>query len=203
MPPVVEPGALAAADQPTVPIDDELSLRSFDVPDVPSVLEAFRDPDIQRWHLRRFDECAEAEAWIRRTHADWTSETAATWAVQSPEGTVLGRITLYPRLAAGVGEISYWVLPSARRKQVATRATLALVRWAHQRVGLRRIELAHSTLNHGSCGVADRAGFRSEGTKRSALLHADGWHDMHLHSHLATDRDPSLAPPRPRHRRPG
>ncbi len=187
MPPVVDPGALAATDQPTIQVDDELSLRSFDVHDEPSVLEAFRDPDIQRWHLRRFDDRSEAEGWIRRTQADWTSETAATWAVQSTEGSVLGRIALYPRLAAGHGEISYWVLPPARGRQVATRATLALVRWAHHRVGLRRIEVAHSTQNRASCGVAEKAGFRSEGTKRSALLHADGWHDMHLHAHLATD----------------
>lgn len=185
---MVKPGALAASAQPTIRADDHLSLRPFDLSDVPAVLEAFSDPDIQRWHFRRFDDPEEAEEWIRGTHDDWLSERAATWAVQSTTAVALGRITLYPKLEAGQGEISYWVLPSARGKYVATRAARTLVRWAHQEVGLERVELEHSVLNRESCGVAEKAGFREEGTKRSALLHDDGWHDMHLHSHLATDR---------------
>ena len=184
---MVKPGALAGSPQPTIHIDDDLSLRAFDLSDVPAVLEAFSDPDIQRWHFRRFDHPEEAEAWIHGTHADWLSETAATWAVQSATTRALGRITLYPKLEAGHGEISYWVLPSARGKYVATRATRALVRWTHREGGLQRVELQHSVLNRESCGVAEKAGFRAEGTKRSSVLHADGWHDMHLHSHLATD----------------
>lgn len=185
--PVVKAGSLAALVQPTIPVDDDLSLRPFALSDVPAVLEAFRDPDIQRWHFRRFDGPEEAEAWVHATHADWRSETAATWAVQSEKATALGRITLYPKLEAGHGEISYWVLPSARGEYVATRAVRALVRWAHTEVGLQRVELQHSVLNRESCGVAQKAGFGAEGTKRSALRHADGWHDMHLHSHLATE----------------
>jgi [ribosomal protein S5]-alanine N-acetyltransferase len=33
--------------------------------------------------------------------------------------------------------------------------------------------------------VAAKAGYKLEGTKRSGLLHADGWHDMHLHARIA------------------
>ena len=46
--PVVQPGSLAAAVQPTIPVDDELTLAPFDRSDAPAVLEAFGDPDIQR-----------------------------------------------------------------------------------------------------------------------------------------------------------
>lgn len=184
---MVSPGSLAALAQPTILVDGDLSLRPFALSDIPAVLEAFRDPDIQRWHFRRFDDPEEAEAWVDSTHADWRSETAATWAVQSQAGMALGRITLYPKLEAGHGEVSYWVLPTARGKRVATRAVGALAKWAHTEAGLHRVELQHSVLNRESCGVAEKAGFRAEGTKRSALLHADGWHDMHLHSHLATE----------------
>ena len=35
--------------------------------------------------------------------------------------------------------------------------------------------------------MAAKAGFALEGTKRSALLHADGWHDMHLHARIRGD----------------
>ena len=46
--------------------------------------------------------------------------------------------------------------------------------------------------------VAAKAGFTAEGTLRSALLHADGWHDMHLHARVlgdpGGDPDPEVAP---------
>jgi hypothetical protein len=35
--------------------------------------------------------------------------------------------------------------------------------------------------------VAGKAGFAFEGTKRSAVLHQDGWHDMHLHARVQGD----------------
>ena len=50
----------------------------------------------------------------------------------------------------------------------------------------------HSTRNEASCRVAAGAQFLAEGTKRSACLHLDGWHDMHLHARVndRADRDP-------------
>jgi RimJ/RimL family protein N-acetyltransferase len=42
--------------------------------------------------------------------------------------------------------------------------------------------------NTASCRVAGKAGFRLEGTLRSALLHTDGWHDMHLHGRTGEER---------------
>lgn len=33
--------------------------------------------------------------------------------------------------------------------------------------------------------VAEKAGFALEGTMLSALIHTDGWHDMHVHALLA------------------
>jgi ribosomal-protein-alanine N-acetyltransferase len=39
----------------------------------------------------------------------------------------------------------------------------------------------HSVANPGSCRVAEKVGFALEGTMWSALLHEDGWHDMHVH----------------------
>lgn len=103
--PVTEPGSLAAEVQPDIPMDDDLRLRPFELADVPAVLEAFSDPDIQRWHFRRFDSTDEAEAWVRSANDGWRSESAATWAIQSATETVVGRITLYPKLEAGHGEI--------------------------------------------------------------------------------------------------
>lgn len=42
----------------------------------------------------------------------------------------------------------------------------------------------HAVRNEASCRVAIKTGFVLEGTKRSAVLHPDGWHDMHLHARV-------------------
>jgi RimJ/RimL family protein N-acetyltransferase len=44
-------------------------------------------------------------------------------------------------------------------------------------------------VNAESCQVALKAGFALEGTARSALLHTDGWHDMHVHARLRPTAD--------------
>lgn len=191
IPPVVVAGTVAAQTQTVLAVDEELRLTRFETADAGAVGEAFADPEIQRWNLRRFDGLDEVEGWVLATHEGWAAETAATWAIRAA-GTqeVLGRITLYLRMAEGHGEVTYWVLPRARGRRIAPRAVRALTRWAHDEVGLHRLELAHSTQNPASCRVAERAGFRAEGTRRQAHRHTDGWHDMHLHAHLASDGGP-------------
>jgi RimJ/RimL family protein N-acetyltransferase len=79
------------------------------------------------------------------------------------------------------------VLPAARGRQIAARALTVLGGWAFGVLGLHRIEVQHSTRNVASCRVAERAGYPAEGTRRSQTLHADGWHDMHLHARIADD----------------
>ena len=103
-------------------------------------------------------------------------------------------------LAYGLAECTYWTLPRARGRGVAATAARAAARWALAVVGLHRVELQHSVRNAASCRVALRAGFRAEGVRRSALFHADGWHDMHCHALVAGDPEPGesvpVSPPR-------
>lgn len=91
-------------------------------------------------------------------------------------------------LCEGRAEIAYWVVPQFRRRKIATRALNLLTEWAFESSGLHRLELQHSTANEGSCAVALASGFELEGTLRSSVLHADGWHDMQLHAKI---HDPS------------
>lgn len=183
---VVPAGTLGATDQPVLVIDDELELRPFTAADVESVVTAFSTPDIQYFHSRHLDH-DEALEWIEECGTAWRSEKSATWALADRRtATVLGRVAIYLALAGGHGEVAYWVLPEGRGRGVASRACVAATTWAH-RIGLRRVELQHSTANSASRRVAVRAGFREEGVRRDALLHTDGWHDMVLYSHLASD----------------
>ncbi|MBW8820072.1 MAG: GNAT family N-acetyltransferase, partial [Streptomyces sp.] len=74
-----------------------------------------------------------------------------------------------------------------RGRGVAARATVVLSRWALDDIGFNRLELMHAVRNEASCRVATKTGFVLEGTKRSAVLHPDGWHDMHLHARVRGD----------------
>jgi RimJ/RimL family protein N-acetyltransferase len=53
---------------------------------------------------------------------------------------------------------------------------------------MHRVELGHAVANTASCRVAEKAGFRLEGTLREANRIAEGFADEHLHARLATDR---------------
>jgi RimJ/RimL family protein N-acetyltransferase len=184
---VVEPGTLAAIEQPELVVDTELVLRPWRSTDAPAVVRAFSSPDIQHWHFRRYDTVHEAEAWIAECSEAWRAEKNASWAItRSSSDEVLGRVAIYTELVDGYGEVSYWVLPEARGAGVATRAAVAATCWAHE-LGLHRVQLQHSTGNDASKQVALKAGFVSEGVRRGANLHDDGWHDMQLYAHLATD----------------
>ena len=187
IPPVVKAGAMANSRQPDIQVDNDLTLRRWRREDAPTVIAAYSSPDIQHYHFRRFDTDADAQQWIEDCAEGWRSESSATWAIiERHDSNVVGRVTVYTSLEDGYGEVSYWVLPSARGRGVATRACVAATRWAHD-LGLHRIQLEHSTRNEASRRVALKAGFVEEGVRRGANLHTDGWHDMVLYSHLATD----------------
>ena len=110
----------------------------------------------------------EANAWIVDVKRAWVEDRCATWAIVNPvTNEILGRVAIQVKPAAGSGEISYWVLPTARRSGVATRAVVAATRWAHD-VGLHRIEIQHSTANEPSGNVALAAGFTEEGVRAAS-----------------------------------
>lgn len=192
---VLPPGKLAGSDQPVL-FTAELTLRPWQRSDVPDLVRAYAEPDIQHWHARSMDEL-EAGEWIQSRSERWKRERGADWAVVDDRG-VLGRIGFtHIDLAKGLGEVVYWVLPEARGRAVASRALCAMTDWAFDRLGLHRLELMHSTENLASCRVAQIASYDLEGTKRAEALHPDGWHDMHLHARLATDPRPDLSNPAP------
>ncbi|MEV0256096.1 GNAT family N-acetyltransferase [Streptomyces sp. NPDC050732] len=192
---IVAAGTLARRPQPTLAVaGGGLVVRPWAVEDAPAVYEAFQDPEIQRWHARVADSESEVRGWMEGWRKAWADERDAYWAV-ADAGTdeVLGRVALRCIvLGDGQAEVAYWTMPSARGLGIAPRAVTALSDWAFDEVGLHRLELTHSTANEASCRVALKTGFAVEGTKRSALLHEDGWHDMHLHARIRDDGPAAL-----------
>ncbi|HEU5268598.1 MAG TPA: GNAT family N-acetyltransferase [Jatrophihabitans sp.] len=188
VPPAVPAGRLRSRPQPTLPVD-ELLLRPWQLDDADAVVEAYRDPAIQRWHVRSMTR-DEALAWLACWPGHWQAETRADWAV-TRAGSVVGRAGLRGiDLAEGHAEVGYWTVPAARGRNIAARAVGAVADWMFAEIGLHRLELSHATDNPASCRVAGKAGFDYEGTRRQQGWHADGWHDMHLHARLAAPELP-------------
>ncbi|WP_112240257.1 GNAT family N-acetyltransferase [Kribbella monticola] len=192
MPLLVEPalpeGTLRDGAQPQLATSDGLVLRPWRAGDAPVVQQAFSCPDIQRWHVRRLDSLDEAVEWTRQWAGHWDTESSASWAVVDSDDQPLGQIGLRNiSLAEASADLSYWVIPAARGRSIATQSVNALSAWSFGHLGFHRLSIHHSTANTASCKVAERTGYPLEGMMRQAIKHADGWHDWHLHGRLATD----------------
>lgn len=156
--------------------------------DAPGFLSAYRDDEIRRWHTRRPLTETQVQEWFDAYRRDWQRETDGHWAVTRDSGEVIGRIALRGLdFDDGTANVAYWVLPAARGAGVASGALATLTAWALHEIGFHRLELDHSTRNAASCRVAMKTGYLLEGTKRSAAVHEDGRHDMHLHARLLGD----------------
>ena len=154
------------------------------------VRDAFNEPHIARWGMRRtpFDDVA-ARDYLARRRTGWESGEMTSWGVRDPvSGELLGSVTLRDiGRWEGSAEASYWVLAAHRGRGVAPAALLAATRFGFDRLGLHRIALRHAVPNTASCRVAQKAAYLLEGTMRSSTRLGDEWVDDHLHARLEQD----------------
>jgi RimJ/RimL family protein N-acetyltransferase len=100
-------------------------------------------------------------------------------------GRIVGSIGLFHiDWQVGSAEIGYGVRSDARNQGYATEALAAVARWALTEGGIQRAFLTANTDNLASIRVAEKAGFRREGTMRRAGIEDDGLHDLALFSLL-------------------
>ncbi|WP_189713322.1 GNAT family N-acetyltransferase [Streptomyces phaeofaciens] len=178
-----------------------LRLRLWD-PESPADVDAWLrghvDEEFRRWNtpLRTIADSAGARAALEVRAADVATGVGMTFCVtDAADGTVLGQIGVHAiDRVMSVARVGYWVLPEARGRHVATRSLLLAARWAFTEVGLHRLELGHALGHEASCRIAERCGFRPEGTLRGAMWEAgrqDAFRDVHLHGRLSTDPEPA------------
>ncbi len=119
-PPVIPWERWVGREQPVLRADG-LVLRPWEPADTPSVVAAYEDPDIQRWHVRTMAP-GEATGWVRSWAEQWSAGNGASWAVVEAD-VVVGRSgAQHVDLTAGGGHVAYWVVPGARGRGVAVRA---------------------------------------------------------------------------------
>ncbi|MBO4256897.1 GNAT family N-acetyltransferase [Streptomyces griseorubiginosus] len=194
--------------QPTLALESTevlghgLRLRPWDADsdaDVETFFRGCADPEFLRWNtpLTPVADLAVARASIAaKTEAARTGTGVAFCVEDADDGARLGHISVNDiHTLLSHARIGYWVLPEARGRGVATRALALVAHWAHTDLRLHRLELGHAVGHEISCKVAERCGFRYEGTMRGQMFEADrqdAFRDAHLHARLATDPEPRL-----------
>jgi len=151
---------------PDPPLSDgTVRLRAWSVDDVPALVAAWSDEEIQRWTRvpqRRGE--ADALRWIaaeglRRERA------LALDLVISPaddsDATVLGEVGMVP-LAGGPSraELGWWVAAAHRRRHVATRAVGLFAAWLRDELAFTDLFAEVDPDNPASVWVAEANGLR-------------------------------------------
>jgi RimJ/RimL family protein N-acetyltransferase len=162
-------------------------LRPPEGADVEDALAMLLDPDVRQWNPGPSDLTREGvRDWLARS-AEW-SESYVGWSVHDREehgryagSAFLFRISTHQRS----GMVAYRTAPWARGRGAATSAVIAMTRFAFDVLELERLSLPHSVANAVSCRVAEKAGYRLEGTEVGGYRDDDGrrW-DSHLHGLL-------------------
>lgn len=142
--------------------------------DVAAVVAAVSDPETGRWlsALPWPYERRDAERFLAVLVPDgWARSGELTWVLADPETDALvGCMGLHaPRRAGDVQEVGYWVAPAARGRGVATTALRRVCAYAFADLGLSMVTWQAMVGNVASRRVAEKAGFRMEGTLRARL----------------------------------
>jgi RimJ/RimL family protein N-acetyltransferase len=151
--------------------DADIQLRAWTLDDVPALVAACNDTDIQHWIPvipRPYTE-ADARAFVQgEIPGVGTHQFAITTG-----GRVVGSIGMKVNEMRN-GHIGYWCSADARGRGLTTRALRLLCKYAIDELRLERLELITDPDNRASQRVAEKAGFQREGVLRSHLLHPDG-----------------------------
>jgi RimJ/RimL family protein N-acetyltransferase len=145
--------------------------------DVDDIIPQCRDPEFQRWTTVPvpYDE-TDAQEFLKRVAQGWQANVAA-FAI-AYQGRYAGSVNLR---FDGIGgaDVGFGLAPWARGKAVMTRAVRLVLGWGFGLAGIEVVYWQAQVGNWASRRVANRCGFRMEGTVRGLLEYRgerrDGW----------------------------
>jgi RimJ/RimL family protein N-acetyltransferase len=145
---------------------ERLTLRPFEVTDAERVTEIGADWDIARM-LRMAPWPTSREinrVWLQTHPAEWREGTAYRFAVVLA-GRLIGCVDV-DEIQQGEGVLGYWLERGAWGQGFATEAARAAIRFAFERLGLRRLASGHAFDNPASGLVLRKLGFEPTGETR-------------------------------------
>lgn len=186
---------------------DRLVLRPFDAQDATTVERLLADPEIALGTLTipHPYPAGSAGPWIATHPESWQAGRSGTWAITLrvgdangtsgnasgvAAGALVGAISLRLTRAHRRAELGYWVSRAEWGRGYATEAVRRLLAFAFDELGLHRVEAHHFVENPASGRVMARAGMRTEGTRRGAVVRDGVPRDVIEYAILRTDRRP-------------
>ncbi len=156
-------------DYPDPPLGDELvRLRPWTDDDLPTIVEASRDPYIPKVTTvpAPFTKGA-GTRWIERQRGRRDSGTGLSLVIaDSTSAEAVGGLVIVDR-RDGLHGLGYWVVPRARGRGFASRAVAMAARWALEQPAVRTLEALVEPWNTASRRVAEHAGFAADEARRS------------------------------------
>lgn len=177
---------------PPVPslTDGVITLRLWTPDDVADVHAAVLDREIPRFTAIPANHTLEGvERWVNsRGEAMASGEDASFAVVDARTGELLGSAGVERSFDdPAIGETGYWVVASARGRGVATRAVRLITDWAFDAMSLERLQITTHEENAASRAVAEKCGFRCEGTLRGYREQHGARVDVVMYGLLASD----------------
>ncbi|MGC2486082.1 MAG: GNAT family protein [Acidimicrobiales bacterium] len=126
------------------------------------------------------------DALVEKALESWTNGSVATLVIVTPSGRAAGVVMVEPGHTSRAN-VGYWLLSEYKGSGYATRAVVLASRWAFRSLGIRRLQLFCEVDNASSLRVAERAGYRHEGTLRSYFQIEDERTDALVYSLLPSD----------------
>lgn len=148
-------------------------------------------PELQRWMSWASSTSPQAVAeYAHRAQAGWADGTNWDWTIFSG-GDVAGSVGLnrYDEMWR-LANLGYWIRTDLAGRGFATEACRAVVTFGFGELGLNRLELVADVGNAPSQRVAEKLGFRFEGTKREGTFVGGRGADVHMYGLLASDPRP-------------
>jgi ribosomal-protein-serine acetyltransferase len=145
-------------------------------------------PELERWMLWAVGVTREGtEAFTGEAERDWEEGTAFHFAILE-DGDLAGALGLEVRAPVNrIGELGYWIRSDRAGRGLATEAGEAVVALGFEVVGLYRIELRAGVANAPSQRIAEKLGFRREGTLRKGCPGGPEPYDCYLYGLLLED----------------
>ncbi len=163
-------------------------LRTWTPEDLTQLLLNCQDPETQRWTTLPSPYLPEhAEQFLAGCALRWVQGLASFAIVDDAETALLGSIGFVDIPEDGVVEVGYWVGPQHRGRGVATAAMRVICDWAFDDLAFRRVEWQAYVGNDASLRVAERCGFRFEGTLRARGFQRGVPRDIWIAGLLRTD----------------
>jgi RimJ/RimL family protein N-acetyltransferase len=157
----------AALDWPADLSDGVVLIRRLDRADASAFLD---DPTLGVMIGTEHDPSTDEVA-AQATDDPGPAQMPALAIADAATGDFLGGIGLYRvDLRHRRGEVGFWLAPAARGRGLASRAVGLLTGWAFDALGFDRVELTTTPDNAATRRLAERLGFREEGTMRARNL---------------------------------